>query len=419
MASGGAAWDYIYGTGKPQSNATRNVYVGFWEPSHNYSVGDIVTDNAGYSWICTANHNSNLSNHILPILPAQSNSFWTTSGSKSLDAISVINPNQSHTLSAYSDGTVPTESYIDSGTSLTVFEGTIKLEYDGTGTTAGTWRVETISTNITVGSLIDSGDYVTVGYHSGMAANINSASITYTIIGKRMNGDDFSIITNQSFSKSKAGTTAVIPPSYSIETDAAVIVKSAADAVSEGNYTPITIYGKMTDNAAYTTSYYGWITVTPNNGVEATTAIDVSTSPYVLTLPSNSNASSVTVKLYNQSVISGAVLLDSQTINVVFNGKNGEAYLLIIESTNGTEFRVGQSKTSTLKAHLFLNGVDVTEITPASWFRWRRVSVIPKEIPNDDETWNAAYNSGYKQIFINIDDVNSQASFFCDIVNPT
>jgi hypothetical protein len=100
------------------------------------------------------------------------------------------------------------------------------------------------------------------------------------------------------------------------------------------------------------------------------------------------------------------------------NGTNGEAYLVIIESSNGTEFRVGENQTSTLKAMVFKNGVDVTDSFDSSQFRWRRVSINNQAPPNDDATWNASYVSGYKQIIINVDDVDSRASFFCDIINP-
>ncbi len=108
----------------------------------------------------------------------------------------------------------------------------------------------------------------------------------------------------------------------------------------------------------------------------------------------------------------------SDPILFATNGLDGQAYLVIIESTNGTEFRVGENQTSTLKAMVFKNGVDVTDLFDPSQFRWRRVSIVDQPPPNDDATWNTLYASGYKQILINVDDVDSKASFFCDIFNP-
>jgi hypothetical protein len=96
--------------------------------------------------------------------------------------------------------------------------------------------------------------------------------------------------------------------------------------------------------------------------------------------------------------------------------QDGTSFVLTIESTNGTVFRVGQSKNTLLKARLFKNGAEVTDVTPPGWFRWRRVSGIPRASPNDDATWNNLYVTGYKQVSINVDDVYARATFFCDIL---
>lgn len=93
-------------------------------------------------------------------------------------------------------------------------------------------------------------------------------------------------------------------------------------------------------------------------------------------------------------------------------------YDVEIESTNGTEFRVGQGTQTLLKAHVFRNDSEVTQDIPESWFRWRRVSLFPQPPPNDDATWNAAYASGYRQVNVSVDDVAAKATFFLDIVRP-
>lgn len=97
--------------------------------------------------------------------------------------------------------------------------------------------------------------------------------------------------------------------------------------------------------------------------------------------------------------------------------EDGVSFVLAVESTNGTTFRVGQNSSTLLKARLFKNGAEVTDVTPAAWFRWRRVSAIPRPAPNDDATWDAAYQSGYKQVSINVDAVYARATFFCDIIS--
>lgn len=97
--------------------------------------------------------------------------------------------------------------------------------------------------------------------------------------------------------------------------------------------------------------------------------------------------------------------------------EDGVSFVLTVESTNGTTFRVGQNTSTLLKGRLFKNGAEVTDVTPAGWFRWRRVSAIPQAAPNDDATWNASYQTGYKQVSINVDSVYARATFFCDIIS--
>jgi hypothetical protein len=98
--------------------------------------------------------------------------------------------------------------------------------------------------------------------------------------------------------------------------------------------------------------------------------------------------------------------------------ESGSSFDLRIESTNGTIFRVGQATTTDLQARVFKNGAEITAETPASWFRWRRVSMSNPAPPNDDATFNATYFAGYKQITVNVDQVNARATFFCDIISP-
>jgi hypothetical protein len=96
---------------------------------------------------------------------------------------------------------------------------------------------------------------------------------------------------------------------------------------------------------------------------------------------------------------------------------DGQQFTLEIESSNGTAFKVGRAQSTLLTARVFKNGAEVTDATPASWFRWRRVSIIPQPPPNDDATWNASYTTGYKSVSINVDQVYARATFFCDLIS--
>lgn len=96
-------------------------------------------------------------------------------------------------------------------------------------------------------------------------------------------------------------------------------------------------------------------------------------------------------------------------------GDQGISYEVEIESTNGNIFRPGFNASTLLIAHVFLNGVEITDELPASRFRWRRISFFPRQPPDDDASWNALYAQGYKQISVTIDTVEARATFHCDI----
>lgn len=111
----------------------------------------------------------------------------------------------------------------------------------------------------------------------------------------------------------------------------------------------------------------------------------------------------------------GFVSSSSSGLSLVSSSDN---YSVVIESTNGTVFQAGTGLHTLLIGHVFRNGEEVTSTIPESWFRWRRVSLVPQAPPNDDATWNTAYSSGYKQVDVSVDDVLSKAAFNLDIVKP-
>ncbi len=120
--------------------------------------------------------------------------------------------------------------------------------------------------------------------------------------------------------------------------------------------------------------------------------------------------------LYKNSTDGNSYILTGSPLAWVVYVSDGFAFYLTVESTNGTAFKVGESSTTILKARLFRNGAEITDVAPAQYFFWRRVSAIPQPIPNDDATWNAIYSSGgQKELLINVDSVHARATFFCDI----
>jgi len=114
--------------------------------------------------------------------------------------------NPAHNIPADSSGTV--SSFDGSGTTIKLFEGTSSLDYDGVGTANGKWTVSATGDGITPGSITEDGKFAIVGNHSSMTED--SASIEYTITGKRLNGSDITDTTAiQSLVKSKAGVDGV------------------------------------------------------------------------------------------------------------------------------------------------------------------------------------------------------------------
>lgn len=204
-SAGGIDFGKVIGATKPANNATRNVFQGNWSTGINYQLGDIVIDADGNGWSALADHTSVSSNKPPSYPGTSSNTWWTIYAIKGHDAISAILSNETHVFPASNDGSV--SSYANSGTTIYLYEGTKTLAYDGAGISNGTWKLTTASSNITVGSLTDSGDYVTVGQHSGVSSSTDTSIITYTITGKRFDGTVFTLTASQTFSKSKAGAT--------------------------------------------------------------------------------------------------------------------------------------------------------------------------------------------------------------------
>lgn len=123
------------------------------------------------------------------------------------DAITVQLSNETHSLPASSNGVVT--SYLGSGTTIKVYQGAILLDYDGLGTSNGTWKIQNpiTATNITVtNSFTESDKTLVVGNHSNFSNTADSGNIKYTIVGKNLTGSSFSIEKQQSFSKTKSGS---------------------------------------------------------------------------------------------------------------------------------------------------------------------------------------------------------------------
>lgn len=208
--SGLTSWSNVTGASKPQDGATRNVFQGDWTTSTSYAVGDIVLKD-GNGWSCILAHTSSSSNQ--PPASGSGNTWWTlyaakgSDGAQGLHALTVLVPNSAHTLPAASDGVVA--SYVGSGTTIQVFEGTTALSAVPSITGNGQFTIGTPTqvpaSTITVGSQSYSGTTATVAQHSAMVAGTDSVVVTYPITVQRTDGATVTLSATQTLTKSKAG----------------------------------------------------------------------------------------------------------------------------------------------------------------------------------------------------------------------
>ena len=117
-------------------------------------------------------------------------------------AIVTVLTNESHGISVSQSNT---PDLTGSGTTIKVFEGVTQLDYQPTGTLLpGHWRISSTSdTNITIGSLTESGDNLVVGDHTNPTAS--QMSVTYNITGLRLDGTTFTDSKIQSLTKAVVG----------------------------------------------------------------------------------------------------------------------------------------------------------------------------------------------------------------------
>ena len=110
---------------------------------------------------------------------------------------------------------------------------------------------------------------------------------------------------------------------YFIDLTSPVIGKTTASKFIEGVHTQIKIYGKKTVGTG-TYTIYGFLTVTGDLETEATTAFASTVAGYTTNILNTSQNSLYTIRLYDRAnrTDAAAVLLDTQTVPVVFNGSN-------------------------------------------------------------------------------------------------
>jgi len=347
----------------------------------------------------------------------------------SIARVQVEFTNDNHQIPTDSNGL--NANLIFSGTDVYVYYGDTPLTYDTVGSEPGTWKIASFtSTTVTPGALqpltnlIDGDPYATIGDLEAISPTADIASILFSIEGKDLSGKSFTLTKQQKFVKQKNGQNTVL---YRINSSTPVVYKNTPDSTTPGDFSRIIVEGRKYEGNTPGGELFGWLGITSytgetQNGSEFFVFQSINVIP-----PSDNPSTRWVVKLYNYNSTTyngetitappqGTAVLDQEEITVIFEG---EVYIVEIESTNGTVFRVGQDSTTTLKARVFKNGIEITDSIPAAKFKWRRSSALSGSSPEqDDATWNATTGlSGVKQITVDIDDINSRATFFCDILS--
>jgi hypothetical protein len=285
--------------------------------------------------------------------------------------------NQSATLAADYTGAIT--NYGPSVTDIHVYDGTSELKYDGSGTLNGTYKINTpaltTGTITTLGSVSavtsSTPNYATVSAIAGLSTD--TATITFTIVGKNNLGVGFTITQVQSIARAKSGQNGTTPTAYSLVAPNQAIKKDAAGTYSPTN---ITVSGLSqvgsASPAAYSTIFKFYTTnLTVNNSTAWGTAT---------TLPATGTATSVTypatgtfaagitgikVEMYDST---GTTVLDSQVVPIISDGSQAITSILTNDTASVATDSTGGSgvySATPTDIHVYDGGTELKYVTTA------------------------------------------------------
>lgn len=141
--------------------------------------------------------------------------------------------------------------YTNSGTNISVVQGLTTLEYDGVGTSTGTWKIlSVVPSNITNGSTAaDSASYAIINDHNNISAS--TASIIYNITGTSSAGTAFTTSVTQTFTRLVGAVVDTTPPGQ-----VAGLTLSTSTETLAGGSVQVKLKATWTANAEADLSYY-------------------------------------------------------------------------------------------------------------------------------------------------------------------
>lgn len=242
-------------------------------------------------------------------------------GDSGIDALTAVVSNEAHTVPADLNGNVT--SYAGSGTTISLYEGATALTYDGIGTSNGTWKIVAAGTSITPGAVTDSGTFATVAVHSAMTAD--TATINYTITGKRGDGTAISLVKTQTITKAKTGATGATGASaisYWLTVGSDIIAKSISNIYSPTTVT-INAFSKTGTNAEAAMNPYRLVIEESIDGgttwrTAHTDADKTAAFVYTPTAQATAAINLARIRLYATSA--KTAILDEQLITILSDG---------------------------------------------------------------------------------------------------
>lgn len=290
-------------------------------------------------------------------------------GDAGVNAITAVVTNDSHSIPTDSAGNSPV--YTGSGTEIHIYEGATELTYDGVGTANGTWTVTSVATAITRGTITDSGLFATVGIHSAITAD--TATITYTISGKRADGTAFSVVKAQTFNKTKNGVAGTSPTLYRFLPSANAIKKDVAGVYSPAS---LVLESKSQTGSGAISAYSGRFKIYTTTAVlnastswgtaVYTSGSDQSTYTYPASGVFPASITGIKIEMYQAG--GTTVLLDSQVIPIVGDGATGiDSLYLNVWTPDGdtTQNAVGTLK---VQADVY-KGAGIVSATTIKWYQ--------------------------------------------------
>ena len=281
---------------------------------------------------------------------------WSTpvitalNGLDGINATSVVLTNDSHTIPTDSDGL--NGIYTGSGTEIHVYDGTTELVFDTVGNSVGTYKVTAQGTNITPGTITITSPFATITNHSGITSD--TASVTYTVTGKRLDGSNFNVVKIQSLSRSKSGIDGINATAYTLVSNTAII-----KVLSDGSLSPSNVYLTLFSQTGNSDPrpYSGRFRIYEDNN--ATPSFE-STEDAIAKFytPSSSSISTIRVEAYKSG--SFLTLIDTLSVQLVSDGIDSLSAVLsnathalpadnlgnnITYSGSGTDIRVFEGTT--------------------------------------------------------------------------